>query len=229
MHPGYTALPRIPGPHPGVVVIHDAYGVTSETRRVCEVLADHGYLAHAPSIYQRGRCLREAFRSFLDDRGPTYDRLRQERDALAARNDCTGAVGVMGFCMGGRFALVASGRGDFAAGSVSYGLLPEGKQDPDALERILSDPCPVVASYGGRDRVVPVAEVEKLRIGLERAGVTYDVRVYPDATHSFMSAMAGPLGVLMRVQGMKPDPEAAADSWRRVLAFFDTHLRQPAA
>lgn len=225
MHPGYTALPRSPGPHPGVVVIHDVYGVTSETRRVCDVLAEHGYLAHAPSLYQRGRCLRQVFRSFLDDAGPTYERLRRERERLAAREDCTGAVGVMGFCMGGRFALVASGSGDFDAGAVSYGILPRGRQHPAALERMLSDPCPIVATFAGRDPLVPVAEVDSLRTGLERAGVPHDVKVYPESTHSFMAAMTGPLGVVMRVQGMRPDPEAAADSWRRVLGFFDTHLR----
>lgn len=224
VQPGYTAVPT-GGPHPGVVVIHDAFGLTSETRRVCDVLAEHGYLAHAPSLYQRGRCLRQAFRSFLDDGGPAYERLQAERDALAARADCTGAVGVMGFCMGGRFALVASGSGTFDAGSVSYGLLPAGKQEPEALERMLSDPCPVVGSYGGRDSVVKVAEVDKLRRGLERARVPHDVAVYPGATHSFMSAMAGPLGLLMRVQGMRADPDAAADAWRRVLAFFDEHLK----
>lgn len=223
VHPGYTAVPA-GGPHPGVVVLHDAFGLTSETRRVCDVLAAHGYLAHAPSLYQRGRCLRQVFRSFLDDSGPTYERMRSERDALAARADCTGAVGVMGFCMGGRFALVASGSGMFDAGSTSYGILPNGKQEPDALERMLSDPCPVVGSFGGRDSVVTVTEVEKLRTGLERAGVPHDVKVYPEATHSFMSAMAGPWGVVMRVQGMRADPDAAGDAWERVLAFFGEHL-----
>lgn len=212
------------GPHPGVVVVHDAFGLTDETRRVCDVLAEHGYLAHAPSLYQRGRCLREAFRSFLDDSGPTYARLQAERAALAARADCTGAVGVMGFCMGGRFALVAAGAGTFDAASVNYAVLPEGKQEPGALDAMLSDPCPVVGSFGGRDRVVPVAEVDKLRAGLRRHGVPHDIEVYPEATHSFLSTMTGPLGLLMRVQGMHADPEAAADAWRRVLAFFDEHL-----
>lgn len=224
-HPGYTAVPP-GGPHPGVVVVHDAFGLSDDTRRICDVLASHGYLAHAPSLYQRGRCLRTVFRSFLDDAGPTYELLQAERAALAARADCTGAVGVMGFCMGGRFALVASGAGTFNAGSVNS-VLPEGRQEPEALEKLLSDPCPIVGSFGGRDTTVPVVEVEKLRAGLRRSGVPNDVEIYPEATHSFMSAMTGPLGLLMRVQGMRAEPEAAADAWRRVLAFFDEHLAQP--
>jgi dienelactone hydrolase len=55
VHPGYTAVPDGPGPYPGVVVVHDAYGMTAELRRVCDHLAAQGYLVHAPSMYQRGR------------------------------------------------------------------------------------------------------------------------------------------------------------------------------
>ncbi|MFI9486032.1 dienelactone hydrolase family protein [Promicromonospora sp. NPDC052451] len=224
MHPGYTAVPDGDGPFPGVVVVHDAYGMTAELRRVCDHLAAQGYVVHAPSMFQGGRCLRQTFRSFVADQGPAYDRLEAERAALADRPDCTGRVGIMGFCMGGRFALVAAGRGGFDAASVNYGLLPKGKQEPAALDAMLSAPCPVVASFGDRDTVVDVAEVAKLRAGLERAGVPVDLKVYPGATHSFLAQYTGALGMLMRVQGMSHDPEASADAWARTLGFFDEHL-----
>jgi carboxymethylenebutenolidase len=224
MHPGHTAVPDGDGPFPGVVVVHDAYGMTAELRRVCDHLAAQGYLVHAPSMYQRGRCLRQTFRSLIADQGPAYDRLEAERAALAARPDCTGAVGIMGFCLGGRFALVAAGRGMFDAAAVNYGLLPAGKQEPEELDKVLSAPCPIVASYGGRDKVVDAAEVDKLRTGLERAGVPVDLKVYPEATHSFLARYTGPLGMLVRIQGMTPDPEASADAWERTLGFFAEHL-----
>ncbi len=224
MHPGHTSVPAGDGPFPGVVVVHDAYGMTAQQRRVCDHHAAQGYLVHAPSMYQRGRCLRQTFASFVADQGPAYDRLEAERAALAARPDCTGRVGVMGFCLGGRFALVAAGRGMFDAAAVNYGLLPAGKQDPAELDRMLSAPCPVVASYGDRDKVVDVAEVDKLRAGLERKGAPVDLKVYPGATHSFLAQYTGPLGLLMRVQGMSHDPEASADAWERTLAFFAEHL-----
>jgi carboxymethylenebutenolidase len=229
VHPGYTAVPDGDGPFPGVVVVHDAYGMTAELRRVCDHLAAQGYLVHAPSMYQRGRCLRQAFRSLIADQGPAYDRLESERAALAARPDCTGRVGIMGFCVGGRFALVAAGRGMFDAAAVNYGLLPEGRQEPAVLDRMLSAPCPVVASYGARDKVVDVAEVDKLRAGLERTGVPVDLKVYPEATHSFLAQYTGSLGMLMRVQGMTHDPEASADAWDRTLGFFAEHLGVPGA
>jgi carboxymethylenebutenolidase len=224
VHPGHTSVPDGEGPFPGVVVVHDAYGMTAELRRVCDHLAARGYLVHAPSLYQRGRCLRQTFRSLVADEGPAYHRLEAERAALAARPDCTGKVGIMGFCVGGRFALVAAGRGMFDAAAVNYGLLPEGKQEPEELDKMLSAPCPVVASYGARDKVVDVAEVDKLRAGLERSGVPLDLKVYPEATHSFLAQYTGPLGMLIRIQGMTPDPEASADAWDRTLSFFGEHL-----
>ena len=227
MHPGYTAVPDGAGPFPGVVVVHDAYGMTAELRRVCDHLAGQGYLVHAPSMYQRGRCLRQVFRGLVHDEGPAFERLESERAALAVRPGCTGRVGIMGFCMGGRFALVAAGRGGFDAAAVNYGLLPEGRQDPAELDRMLSAPCQVVASFGARDKVVDVAEVDKLRTGLDCAGVPSDVKVYPEATHSFLAQYTGPLGMLMRVQGMSHDPEASADAWERTLDFFAEHLGEP--
>jgi carboxymethylenebutenolidase len=224
VHPGHTSVPEGDGPFPGVVVVHDAYGMTAELRRVCDHLAAQGYLVHAPSMYQRGRCLRQTFRSLAADQGPAYDRLEAERAALAARPDCTGKVGIMGFCLGGRFALVAAGRGMFDAAAVQYGILPEGRQEPEVLDRMLSAPCPVVASFGARDKVVDGAEVDKLRSGLERSGVPVDLKVYPEATHSFLAQYTGPLGMLIRIAGMTHDPEASADAWERTLGFFSEHL-----
>jgi carboxymethylenebutenolidase len=224
VHPGHTSIPEGDGPFPGVVVVHDAYGMTAELRRVCDHLAAQGYLVHAPSMYQRGRCLRQTFRSLVADQGPAYDRLEAERAALAARPDCTGKVGIMGFCLGGRFALVAAGRGMFDAAAVQYGILPEGRQEPEVLDRMLSAPCPVVASFGARDKVVDGAEVDKLRAGLERSGAPVDLKVYPEATHSFLAQYTGPLGMLIRIAGMTHDPEASADAWNRTLGFFAEHL-----
>ena len=129
--------------------------------------------------------------------------------------------------MGGRYALVAAGGGGFDSAAVNYGLLPEGRQESAALDQMLSARCPVVASFGARDKVVDVGEVDKLRAGLDRAGVPSDVKVYPEATHSFLAQYTGPLGMLMRVQGMTHDPEASADAWERTLAFFGEHLGGP--
>lgn len=230
MHEGHLSVPAGEGPFPGVVVLQDAFGLTAEMRRVCDHLAAEGYLAFIPSLYQRGdpRCVQQVFRGLLHDDGPVYERIRQARDTLAARPDCTGRVGVAGFCMGGRFALVAGGRGMFDAASVNYGLIRPGG-GKKGLDDLLTDPCPVVASFGGRDRIVPVRDVEEYREALERKGVPVDLKVYPEASHSFFQRYGGLRGVYMKVSGMTHDPEASADGWARIFAFFREHLVEEGA
>ncbi|MEO3786386.1 dienelactone hydrolase family protein [Actinocorallia sp. B10E7] len=224
MHEGHLSVPQGKGPFPGVVVLQDAFGLTAELRRVCDHLAENGYLAHAPSLYRRGRCVQQVFRGLMRDEGPVYDRIRQARDELTARPDCTGRVGVMGFCMGGRFALVAGGRGVFDAASVNYGVL----RGIEEFEDLLDAPCPVVASFGGKDKLVPLPDVERYREALERKGAPVDLKVYPEVSHSFFQNYTGVRGAYMKVSGMTHDPEASADGWSRILAFFGEHLA-PAA
>ncbi|WP_326585794.1 dienelactone hydrolase family protein [Streptomyces sp. NBC_00481] len=166
------------------------------------------------------RCLVPTMRAATSGRGRAWADLEAARQTLAEHPDCTGRVGVIGFCMGGSFALVAAGRGAFDAASVNYGLLPE-----DA-ERALAESCPVVASYGGRDRMLKGAAA-RLESVLEGAGVPHDVKEYPGAGHSFLNdAENAPrlLRPLTRISGIGPEPESAADAWRRIEGFFAEHL-----
>jgi carboxymethylenebutenolidase len=126
--------------------------------------------------------------------------------------------------MGGGFALLAATRG-FDAAAPNYGQLPE-----DA-ENALRGACPVVASYGGRDRTLPGA-AERLDRALSDLGVERDVKEYPDAGHSFMNRHnSGPLAVVERVGGFSYHHPSAEDAWGRIFRFFDSHLRDggPAA
>ncbi|GMA19257.1 dienelactone hydrolase family protein [Arsenicicoccus piscis] len=87
--------------------------------------------------------------------------------------------------------------------------------------------CPVVASYGGKDRSLRGAAA-KLDHALDRLGVEHDVREYPDAGHSFLADAPNgpaPLRPLMKIMGAGPEPASARDAWDRIEAFFDRHLR----
>lgn len=220
---GHLAIPAGAGPWPGVVVVHEAFGLNGDIRRQADRLAAAGYLAFAPDLYADGprlRCVLRAFRELSAGRGRAFDAIEEVRRTLAARDDCTGRVGVIGFCMGGGFALLAAARYDFDVAAVNYGDLP---RDP---ERVLAGACPIVASYGERDFILR-GKAGRLDRALTAAGVPHDVEEYRDVGHSFLSDYrTGPaLTALRRVVGLHHDPSVAADAWHRILAFFAEYLR----
>lgn len=220
---GYLAEPhaKISGepPWPGVVVIHDVLGLNEDARNITDRIATAGYLALTPGLYSRGgfvRCVRSVFRSLMAASGKPFEDIEAARHLLADRPDCTGKVGVVGFCMGGGFALVAASRG-FDASAPFYG-------PPPADMSILDGSCPVVGSYGKRDR--GLADVPaKLEAKFNERGIPHDIKEYPDAGHGFANQFhLGPLNLLGKVAGMGYHRDSAEDAWRRVFAFFAEHL-----
>jgi len=218
---GYLAVPDGDGPWPGVVVLPEAFGLTDDTRANADHLARAGYLAIAAAIYSL-RCIRQAFRDLHAGSGTTFRAIDYVRTWLAGRDDCTGRVGVIGFCLGGGFALVAAPRG-FDAASVNYGEVP---QEP---EKVLAGACPIIASYGARDPMLrgdPGAP-KRLDDALAELGVAHEVKTYPDPVgHSFLNhSLPAPLERITKIVGLGYDAPAAEDAWSRIQAFFADHLR----
>jgi carboxymethylenebutenolidase len=212
--------PGGPGPWPGVVVIHEAFGLNDDIRRKADQFAAHGYLALAPDLYNGKswiRCVRGAFRQLRAQSGPAFETLDAARGFLAARDDCTGRTGVIGFCMGGGFALLCAPREGFAVASVNYGEVPR-----DA-EGALAGACPLVGSYGGRD-MMGTSHPERLQRALTVLEIPHDVKVYPGAGHHFMTESAGAGAVLTKMTRMSYQRADAADAWQRIFAFFGEHL-----
>jgi carboxymethylenebutenolidase len=218
---GYLAAPESSGPRPGVVVIQDALGLSDDIRAQADRLATAGYLAFAPDLYSgRGlRCVLATLAASRSGRGAAYDDIEAARTWLAAREDCAGRIGIIGFCMGGGFAVLCAPRFDFAAASVNYGELPG-----NTTERLRGS-CPIVASYGRRDPVLR-GRAARLERALTELGVEHDVKEYPDAGHSFMNRVKVPPGISTLVPLVHFDyhHESAEDSWARILAFFGAHL-----
>jgi len=233
VHPGlpaYLAVPSGPAaagpPWPGVVVVHDAFGLSDDMREQADWLAAAGYLAVVPDLYSRGRklrCVLATFRALQSRQGTAFDEIERARAWLAAREDCTGATGVVGFCMGGGFAVLLAPRPGWAAASVNYGMVPRDAAD------LLAGSCPMVASFGGRDRALRAAP-GRVERALDAAGVPHDVKEYPQAGHAFMNRFSAPFpfGVMLKVMGTTYQHEAAVDARHRILAFFETHLRDAA-
>jgi carboxymethylenebutenolidase len=221
---GYRATPLGHGPWPGVVVIHELFGLTDVVRRQADRLAGAGYLALAPDLYTEGgalRCIVSTMRALSAGVGRPLIDIDAARRHLLADADCSGRIGVIGFCMGGGFALLmAGGDSGFDVSSVNYGQLPK---DPEAT---LRGGCPVVASYGKRDVSLRGAAATLDGV-LTELGTEHDVKEYPGAGHSFLNdEYFGPglLHPIQRVGGVGPDPLAAADAWARIETFFARHL-----
>jgi carboxymethylenebutenolidase len=220
---GEFVAPAGEGPWPGVVLVHEAFGINDVMRRQAERFARAGYLALMPDLFTEGgarKCLNQTFREISSGTGRSFADIESARQLLIARDDCTGAVGIIGFCMGGGFALAAASRG-FAAASVNYGRLPK------PLDESLVGACPIVGSYGGIDGSLKGA-ARMLEASLTRLGIEHDVKEYPGAGHSFLNdAESGPPAIrflFKRFLGAGPNPEAAADAWSRIDTFFTTHL-----
>jgi carboxymethylenebutenolidase len=218
----YLALPRDGGPWPGVLVIQDALGLGDDIREQADRFAAAGYIAFAPDLYSgRGlRCVIATLQASRSGRGAAYDDIEAARSWLAGRDDCTGSIGIIGFCMGGGFALLCAPRMGLAAASVNYGEVPK-----DAAMR-LRGACPIVASYGRRDPTLR-GRSARLEHALTELGVTHDVKEYPDAGHSFLNRInAGPLfSPLVHFVGFDYHHPSAEDAWGRILRFFDEHVR----
>ena len=208
---GFLALPEGEGPFPGVVVIHEAFGLNENIRDITRRFADAGYAAFAVDLFANrsrvvcmARFMGGMLRGSLEPVG--VGDLKRALTVLGEQPGVDGArLGAIGFCMGGGFALAWARTDDrLKAIAPYYGMNP---RPLSAARRS----CPVVGSYPEKDFTARSAR--KLDAELERGGVPHDVKVYPGARHSFFND-----------RGRTYDPAAAEDSWRRTLAFFAEHI-----
>jgi carboxymethylenebutenolidase len=216
----YLAKPQGKGPWPAVIVLHDIFGLTNVTRGHADWLAKEGYLALALDLFSWGgriSCIRALMANLSARKGAAFDDVDSVRKWLECRQDCTGKVGVIGFCATGQFAiLLAAGHGFFAV-APNYGAVP------NDIDAIMNGACPVVASYGARDWPLKGAAA-RLEGALQRNKIKHDVKEYPDAGHSFMDAHKGLIGVLGAVIGASYKDKDAADARNRIRTFFARHI-----
>jgi carboxymethylenebutenolidase len=218
------ATPDDSARHPGVIVIHEIFGLNADIRRITSRFADLGYIALAPDLYDgpgpKIICVARTLMTLNRGNGAAFDDLDAAREFLQQQPGVDASkIGVIGFCMGGGFALLYSVRAPMGVAAAFYGDVPK---TAEGLRGI----CPVLGGYGGKDKMF-APQGERLQELLTELNVEHDVKIYPDAGHSFMSQNSGILASIGAISPMHAgynDP-AAQDSWRRIDQFFAKHLR----
>jgi carboxymethylenebutenolidase len=210
---------------PGIVVLHELLGLQPEILDVGDRFAERGWAAVIPDYFSAGSragCLVKAMREAGSGRpGPVTDGLVAATRALSDRPDVDeNRLAVIGFCLGGGFALLLgiAGVDGLKAVAANYGDVPKD----------LSGSPPVVASYGGRDRIFG-PKAKALRERLKTCSVENDVKVYSQAGHAFMTQGSHPLAFTLTAVAMHTGyvADAADDAWSRVFTWLETYV--PAA
>ena len=226
---GFLAHPDT-GTHPGVVIIHDVWGLGDLYREFARRLAHAGFVALAIDLYRRevkienpGEWMRNlSDPAILQDVQSAIDFLRGD-PAVAG-----GRVGVAGFCLGGTYAVLAAcACRDLAAAVSFYGILSyehgilsspgldPAKKPRDPLHAVGGLRCPLLAIFGESDEFIPLEDVKQLEARLAQGAPHSEVQVYPGCGHAFLNET--------RAQAFRPD--SAADAWRRMLDWFGRSLR----
>jgi carboxymethylenebutenolidase len=208
---GYLARPEGEGPFPGIVVIHEAYGLNENIKDITRRFADQGYIALAVDLFagrNRAICMFRFMGNLLLNslQNNTITDLKASLTFLSEQQVVDNVrLGAVGYCLGGSFAIAWACTDDRLKAIAPYYAM-----NPRPLEAV-NRLCPVVGSYPGSDFTTPIGQ--KLDVELERYQVPHDIKIYSGAKHSFFNDTS-----------RNYNKSAAQDSWGRVLAFFGEHL-----
>ena len=202
----------------GIVVLHEARGVTDTVRGLVSGLAEDGWLTVAPHLYHR-----DGADEVDGDDGQVQQQVdRLEGEQVMADTDTafgwladhdidSDRMGVIGFDLGGSVALLVAAERTLGAAVTVAG---EGIVDtpssglPALVDAAPGLTCPWLGIYGENTAGERDPEIEQLREAAAKSEQATDLVVYPHTGYRFDA-----------------DPDAAADAWQRTLNWFDSHLR----
>ena len=221
--PAYVARPTSPGPHPGLLVMQEAFGINAHIKDVTERFAREGYTAIAPALFHRTDGY---FEGKYTDFGAVMPHMQaltdvgQTADIQAAYQWLTtdggaSAVASTGYCMGGRASFLADTLLPLKA-SVSYyggGIVPNGFF-PELLSKASDLHAPILLFWGGKDDHIGTKAVRSVEDTLIAAGKPYEQMVFSQADHGFFCDARESY-----------NPEAARQAWALTLEFLKTYVR----
>jgi carboxymethylenebutenolidase len=228
---GYLARPAQTGSHPGIVVIHEAFGLVDHIRDVARRLANIGYNALAPDLYARAGGPKDP--NDINTVLPVMFGLPDEqavRDLEAAAAHLRGLpgaiakIGAIGFCSGGRHTLLfacSSSKVDAAIdcwGGFIHRATPDTESTParptPVLDQVKNLHCPLFAAFGEEDENPPVAMAAELNKRATAAGKDVTTKIYTGAGHAFLA-------------DYRPSyrEKPAFELWTDITAWFDKRLR----
>jgi carboxymethylenebutenolidase len=212
---GILYSPKGKGPFPGIIVIHEWWGLNDWIKEEASKLSDQGYVTLAIDLY-RGKVATTPEEAHEIMRGVPEDRASRDLKAayayLASQSNVKkDRIGAIGWCMGGGYSLdVALLEPDLAADVINYGHLVT---DPNEIKKINA---PILGLFGGQDRGITPDDVNKFKAEVEKQGKKIDVTIYPDAGHAFENPN--------NKDGYRP--KDAQDAWNKTVAFFESTLKK---
>ena len=210
---GFLTAPKARGKYPGVIMIHEIWGLVDHIKDVCMRLSREGYVALGVDLFN-GKTITN-----IEDGHKIRQQLTEEKilaDLNSAhtylktlKNVDPKHIGSIGFCMGGGLALLLACKNpEITAAVVFYG------RNPTPLDLVKNLQGPVLGNYAGADMAIKEADTNLLKEAMKKYGKTFDIKTYPGAPHGFFNDTRGSYR-----------PEAAKDAWNRTLKFYSKYLK----
>jgi len=210
---GYLARPEAVGQFPGLITIHEWWGLNDNIQAMTRRLAGEGYTVLAVDLYggktaESPEKARQLVKTVMQNRKAAQSNLQQAYEYLSNERQAP-EVGVIGWCFGGGWALqTALLLPKLDAAVIYYGELVT---DFQALKKLET---PVLGIFGAQDQGIPVESVRSFETALKSLGKTAEIYIYENAGHAFANS-----------SGDRYVPEAAADAWQKTTAFLKQHLK----
>ena len=217
----------VAGVRPGVLVVHEWWGLNDYARERAKMLAAEGYLAFACDMYGGGKLA-----AHPQEAGEMATKVRTNVDAwvqraktglgvLTSQPECDKPkLAAIGYCFGGSTAIQLAYHGaDLDAVASFHGALPIPTPEQAAL--VKTNRTTLLICHGSADAFIPEETCQKVRVALDKAGADFEMAYYGNARHSFTVKSADSHGIEM----MKYNAEADQRSWDRMLALFREKLR----